>query len=86
MSLPDYMVMEKDWPIWLYVVSDCSDIILHFYADDNTGSPYMLVIVALLAERTNIANKMPIDHLSSLGVYLRDLPSMYLIYSQDSTN
>jgi len=46
----------------------------------------MLVIVAILAERSNICNKMPVDHLSSLGVHLRDLSGMYQIYIQDRAN
>ena len=66
--------MEPDWHIWHYVVSDYLVILLHFHTNDITGSPYLLVIVAIMSERTNVCKNMRTDCMSSLGVHLRELP------------
>ena len=70
--------MEQDWPIWHAVVCQlfsCSAI-----TEDTSASPYILLVIAALGERSNVCVKLTVNHLSSLGVHLRELPSKYPVH------
>ena len=68
--------LDQDWPIWPYVVSK------YVYpnawnTEKTSGTPYILVIIALLTEMSNIKKRMPVDSMSSLGLHLKQLPGKW---------